>query len=80
MDEMHQILMSALVKLLEATGVEELVVSDADMDEMNERGMALRLDLVEGDPSSMVLSLGEGDFEGDVKLTAEDGTEMVLDV
>jgi len=78
MDEMHQILMSALVKLLEATGVEELVVSDADMDEMNERGMTLRLDLVEGDPSSMVLSVGEGDFDGDIRVTTEDGEQVMF--
>jgi hypothetical protein len=78
MDEMHQILMAALAKLLEATGVDELVLSDADMDDMADRGLTLKVTGVEDDPSTLVLSLGEQDFDGDIRVTTEDGEQVMF--
>jgi hypothetical protein len=77
MDDAVMILAGALAKLLEATGVEEITISSDDLVEMQERGLTADMNFSE-DGERLTVGVGFRDFDGDVRLTFDDGDQVVL--
>lgn len=77
MDDAVMILAGALAKLLEATGVEDISISYQDLEEMQERGLTAALDFSE-DRQTVTIGVEVKDFDGDMRLTFDDGTQVVL--